>query len=582
MEEEFIQDSPSGETLKRLKLAYEYGSYENYRDKMALRLAYKDTDASYKDLVTAKKKGVIKPRIDDITEELDFKVSYWMDPIALRSLPLALIGSPEGSEEWNRDNENQPNPSARVISPSRVFYYDYAEMGWPASAGKPVRRVTPQEHRELLRRLRATGLTKPGAEVPTVGKTLAQIIEEDRPQPGWIIKDVLRWGGAAMVYGPSGIGKTWLVHTLMLMAAAGNGVGVYNEQVGRWTFQAGGHKGAKVCLIDGEMITPDIGARAQTLCGALGLRMVGTIGGAEPIDTDQLRLALEASGEDPSVAAEIVHQVDERDSRRALRLPQALGTVGEYMEGLREGGSSALVDLSRIVVFPKAEQDHRATFVDLADPEWKHRVIQYCRKEEVKVLILDNLATLSESLEDENSAANWNPLNSLIVALKKEGVATIIVHHTNKTGQSYRGSTSIETTLETSIGLERVEGENDGAAFRVVFKKNRAHGKPESDGKILKLKEGRWVSEVDPADLATEVVIMARTLKYKNQTEIGLKLGVDQATVSRAITTAVAKGLVEDGEVNTLLRQARELAKQLEKPVDPEVIDDGPEVELDL
>ena len=200
------------------------------------------------------------------------------------------------------------------------------------------------------------------------------------------------------------------------------------------------------------------------------------------------------------------------------------------------------------------------------------------------MLILDNLATLSETLEDENSAANWNPLNSLIVALKKEGVATILVHHSNKGNNGYRGSSNLATTLETIVRLEPLSGAeaSEGAAFKVKFDKNRAYGQPEADGKSLRLKEGRWVSEVDPMEMAGLVVEMARSLRYKTQRDIGLRLGVDQATVSRAIRAAEAKNLVEDRRVGGWLRQARDLAKQLEEPVESEVIDDQPEEELDL
>ncbi len=549
---------------KREALAGQYGSYENYLSKLSLVARYADEEKAFKAKVEA------HPKItkDTMSELLDGMVPYWMNPFLLRSLNLALIGSPELSNEWKQDSGNV---SARSLRLAGVTYQDYSDLGWPRTAGAAVRKVTPEEHGEILRRLKSAGLTKPGAEVATVGKTLAQMIEEDRPVPGWIIEGVLRWGGAAMVYGPSGIGKTWLTHTLMLLAAAGEGAGVYNEQVDRWTLKAGDHRGAKVCLLDGEMITADITARAKVLCEALGLRMTGSVQGVEPMDYAQLRLAMLASGDDLAEVDAIVQGLASTDAEKCLRL-----------EGFG-GGEGPCVDLSRIVVYPKADQDHRAEFVDLADAAWKHRIVEFCKAQGIKVLILDNLATLSESLEDENSAANWNPLNSLVVALKKEGVATIVVHHANKGNQGYRGSSNLATTLETIVRLEPLKGAeaSDGAAFKITFEKSRAHGQPEADGKSLRLKEGRWVSEVDPLDQTLTVVAMAKSLRYKKQSEIGAKLGVDQATICRIFKAAEAQGLAEPGELSGYLRQARDLARDLALPVEPEA-DYEAEEEIDL
>jgi RecA/RadA recombinase len=420
--------------------------------------------------------------------------------------------------------------------------------------------VTPEENTEILRRLETGGLTKPGAEVTTIGKTMAEMVEEDEPTPGWIIEGILREGGATMVYGPSGIGKTWFTHTLMLMAAAGRGAGVHNIQTDRWMLKAGGHEGVKVCLLDGEMRSADLKDRTVILCDALGLRMAGSMQGLEPLDLGQLRLALLASGEDARAVEDTIRGLREREEGPQQRLTAVLDPDSPY------------VDLSKIIVYPKAAQDHRVDFVDLVDTEWKHRIIEFCRAQQIKVMILDNLSTLSESLEDENAATAWIPLNSLIVALKNEGVATILVHHTNKGGEGFRGSTNIQTTLETSLGLMKLDNAKagDGATFRVKVDKNRAGGQIEAEGKTLKLREGRWVCEVDVIDQAAKVVEMVRSLRFKTQAEIGVELGVDQATVSRIFVAAESLKLVQFGELGEKLKEARKLAKRLLEPVVPE------------
>ncbi len=139
--------------------------------------------------------------LEDLREALGAGSPYWMSPFELCGIELALIGSPENSKEWRADSAGH---TQRAKLPMGVTYQDYTNVGWPSSAGSPVRKVTRWEHQEILRRLKFGGLTKPGAEVQTVGKTLAEMIEDGEMLPDWIIDGVLREGGSAMIYGPSG------------------------------------------------------------------------------------------------------------------------------------------------------------------------------------------------------------------------------------------------------------------------------------------------------------------------------------------------------------------------------------------
>ncbi len=412
---------PSKITLKRAELAAQYGSHENWQRKMALWKsekpavkAFRDTTLkAYREAEEARRfrertrPGTADPAetqsLDDVIDTAGHQTPFWMNQFVLRALDLALIGSPENSDEWAADTKEE---GARAKDPIGVTYQDYSALGWPASAGTPIRKVTRWEHEEIMRRLKTTGLTKPGAEAPTVVKSLAELVADNEPTPAWLIEGILREGGAAMVYGPSGIGKSWFTLTLALLAAAGRGAGVKNEQTGRWVLKAGDGAGVKVCIIDGEMITADISARTRTLCRALGLHMVGNVQDGPPFDYEQLYLAM-LKDHDAADARAIVDQLKARDDEKPSSLE------AEYQDG------APFVDLDNIIVAPKTIQDHRAEFIDLAEPGLKSRLVEFCRDQGIKVLVLDNLSTLYETLDDENSATAWSPLNSLVVALKK-------------------------------------------------------------------------------------------------------------------------------------------------------------------
>jgi putative DNA primase/helicase len=473
----------------------EYGSLEAYNVRQDLI----KRDAGLVRLLEAK--AVTNSSKEEAMDSLE-RLPFWADAFELEGLPLGALGAPECSDEWSALSDRK---DVRCVLKLRD-YQDYTDIGWPKSAGKAVRYVTPQEHEEILKRLSEGGLTLPGSEVALVGHTLQQLFADNQPQPNWLIEGLLREGGAAMVYGPSGIGKTWIVHTLVWLAATGKKAGVIFDEAGEPLLQAGGHEGLKVLVLDGEMTKADLKSRGM-----------------------QIAEMLKQSKEEQEKVAENVH------------------------------------------LYLKAEQDHRAWFPDVVSPEWKSRIIEHCHKEGFGLVVFDNLTTLSPSLEDENSAAAWSPFNDLVVGLKKAGVATLVVHHSNKQGSGYRGSTAILTTLETSITLRALDETNPertkGAGFKVGIDKDRAKGTPKVDGKTLLLRDGAWKVYVDVFDNVQRVYDAVKSLRYTTQKEVADALGLgNQGMVSKIFDAIVAKELVRDRkELTEWLRKAKDLRRDLEE-----------------
>jgi hypothetical protein len=307
------------------------------------------------------------------------------------------------------------------------------------------------------------------------------------------------------------------------------------------------------------MTKGDITQRTKDLCGVLGLRMSGGLRFAPDYDLGRLGLALAANGE--SDAGEIIATLGEA---KLLAERQSEKLAANF----HQDGEGPSVDLSNVVVYAKAAQSHRAEFPDIVNTEWRIQIIEWAKRERIELLVLDNLTTLTDSLEDENAAAAWSPLNALVVGLKEAGIATLLVHHSNKTGSGYRGSTAIATTLETIVKLDALKGPQSkgGAGFQVSLEKNRANGKPEVDGKTMLLRDGQWLVKVDEFERAAHVVEMVKSLRYRNQTELAEELGVDQATVSRIFRVAEAQGLVKSGDLAALLKTAKRLEADMARP----------------
>lgn len=242
-----------------------YGSYGNYKQKLEL---LREEYQLLEDYTT----------IGAATEEEAFEklraVPIFFDAFSLRELPLHLLGAPLGSKEGSGISEKtdlrvKRLPPEAGEKPLKTTWHDYSSLGWPSSAGYTRRWVTPEEHAEITRRLNSSSLTLPGSEVMLRVQTLAEMLREDTPTPPWLVDGLLRKGGAAMVYGPAGVGKTWLVHTLMLLAAVGEELEVKGP--GGPILKAGDHKGAKVVIIDGEMTKADITQRDKVLVKSLGV-----------------------------------------------------------------------------------------------------------------------------------------------------------------------------------------------------------------------------------------------------------------------------------------------------------------------
>jgi putative DNA primase/helicase len=96
----------------------------------------------------------------------------------------------------------------------------------------------------------------------------------------------------------------------------------------------------------------------------------------------------------------------------------------------------------------------------------------------VDLLILDNLSTLCTTGSESASDA-WVPMQNWLLALRRKGIAVLLVHHAGTNGRQ-RGTSRREDALDTVIALRRPEdySPEQGARFEVHFEKlrNRVNG----------------------------------------------------------------------------------------------------------
>jgi hypothetical protein len=214
----------------------------------------------------------------------------------------------------------------------------------------------------------------------------------------------------------------------------------------------------------------------------------------------------------------------------------------------------------------RQHQDADAIFPSITEPAGTAFIRERVEKGPLDLVVLDNFSTLGE-VEDENAASSFNAIQQFLLQLKVQGVATILVHHANKTGEDFRGSSKLAATFETIIRLERLRDRSthDTAQFRVRWDKVRAGGPKrtvrdvvarlveeppkEEDGFGAK---GRMVWAFEDAALSVLDDLKERLSagEFRSQAEIATLYGVSPPTARAYLDRGIRAGLWTEEQVD--------------------------------
>jgi putative DNA primase/helicase len=268
--------------------------------------------------------------------------------------------------------------------------------------------------------------------------TAPALLAAELPERTAILDPILATKSLALLYGPRGLGKTFVALGIARAAAAG-------ESFLGWTSP----RPHRVLYLDGEMAAADIRAR------------LATFGPAPP--------------------------------------------TLEFM----------LADLNR------------GPLLDLADPPSQARLVAAWGDPEL--VVLDNLASLAGLGSDPD---RWSELQRFLMALRRLGLAVLMVHHANKKGLQ-RGSSRREDLLDLVMAMRRPPGWRpaDGTRFEIHFEKARSlHGAAtEPVAARMEERDGRlhwqWTTG-DDARLARLVALLEQGLTAARAAE---QLGVSRS-----------------------------------------------------
>jgi len=110
---------------------------------------------------------------------------------------------------------------------------------------------------------------------------------------------------------------------------------------------------------------------------------------------------------------------------------------------------------------------------NLVNEEWRSEFKKFLIDKKVKLLVIDNIASLSPGL-DENVKKDWDPINQWLLDLRFNKISTILLHHESK-GGNQRGTAAREDNLDVSIRLKRPRNykPENGCHFVACFEKAR-------------------------------------------------------------------------------------------------------------
>lgn len=165
----------------------------------------------------------------------------------------------------------------------------------------------------------------------------------------------------------------------------------------------------------------------------------------------------------------------------------------------------------------------------------------------IEVLILDNLSTLSAI--DENKGQEWGVIQDWLLSLKSKGLSIIIVHHSGKEKNGYRGTSRMLDCIDTAISLQDLSDgdfEADKAnskKFKIVYQKNRTFGGQDSLSFEVKLTHASWQFESLEKNNTLRIVEMFEELGLKPN-DIAAELNINKTHVYRVIKKARGEGLI--------------------------------------
>lgn len=232
-----------------------------------------------------------------------------------------------------------------------------------------------------------------------------------------------------------------------------------------------------------------------------------------------------------------------------------------------------------LTILARHQQHPDARFPDFGAADEQDAILALIRRYEPELVILDNLSTLA-TLDDENGAAETQRIVKLLARLKQARIGMIVVHHSGKSGNAFRGSSMLATTFEVILGLTRDKAEevldaSGTARFSLRWDKFRGRRDPAVGNRDVSLRETfeglKWTAERPEDEVLLALAALVRSGRFSTRAAAGAALPrhlwpsedrlPSAGWVSNKFALMHATGVMKARDVDSFLRAAREAAQ---------------------
>jgi energy-coupling factor transporter ATP-binding protein EcfA2 len=185
--------------------------------------------------------------------------------------------------------------------------------------------------------------------------------------------------------------------------------------------------------------------------------------------------------------------------------------------------------------------EEMGAYLDLTDESHRKDIIKVARKQEIKLIVIDNYRTLFGG--DENKSDTMSIFNKFLDKLKSVGTSAIVLHHTNKQLDNdgwpvYGGSTNFERPYWTMMKLRVKKGEgytkeNRRLALEYQMQKDRSG----ITGMVVK------------EDVGSLVLCEAKGITLKVDGQEPMQLSAEDTLVVGKLSTLLPNFLIEGYEI---------------------------------
>ena len=186
---------------------------------------------------------------------------------------------------------------------------------------------------------------------------------------------------------------------------------------------------------------------------------------------------------------------------------------------------------------------------NLLSETWRTSMKRVLITRGVKLWVIDNLASLAGGI-DENVKKDWDPINSWLLELRFAGIATILLHHTNKEGFQ-RGTSAREDNIDNSIILKRPfeYTPEDGCKFVMHFAKARVRTQDlglitDTQFQLRQDESGQLIWTWGSIKKETKNEVIKMLDEEIKPIEIAQVLGVTKGRVSQIRNQAIKDGIL--------------------------------------